>query len=1465
MDPNQEQTVLRAIAVSSLYNSAFSAADRQSAFAILEEFKKFEGRIAVCVAWIQSELHVYEGSDITVATKLLALELLSSFLQEKKAGNYSYSSLSEQDRTTLRQAVLTSARLLCIQSQQPVDSGQIRILGRKLALIIESIAIRDFPQRWTTFIADIFAPYSQGGLWYDEVSPESGRNAGIKICLECLQLLAEDCTDSDFNAKVPTTRRNDILKGLNEVVGSFLPLLYQLLEHYVFLQQSQTSLFEMHKYLITQNRTVHTLSEDEAASYKREKKRAEDLALLIADTLLLLQKFCFSMPFSWIIGGSPDFILPLLHLLREPTAEIQVKAIDCLDQLVTRGKLETQQWIDLLGKLPVAVQEANRAFSTVEEFRRSEVAAEGDTTRQYDSLTDQLGYHKALSRLLSNHLSSYVTYITSSKSILNQSGTEYDIFHAFTLLTVEMLRHPSGKVCCQQLHTWTTLFRDPQIAQSRLLAPYLQDIILSFMNHVSRIRWEDVENETHPFSQLLEASFEDSDGYDAWLSDFRSRSSAVFKYAGTVEPCIVAQTLVARMKSLLQSHANGEPLNFLDSSNGQVTQLSDAVIQFEGIALPMENLLSGLPSWSMDDNAKQSSNQKEYKARLELRTGTKAALAELVHSVVTWNPAHLWLRFRRTYLLEPLRFVWKYDSSTLLQGVESLIGYLGLKDEWTATDVQPGKGLSPEITGLKKRSGSALVTIAKVVPQHLVPWLSQLSNATSSLLAMDGLIPLNQTHLFEFLSCVATAVDDHQARSNFIGGVLSTAIESLEALDIQRWVSSVPSFLEYLGVADIASNPAAATDPGTVQRITQNYYRVFTPLNQLLSVGKRCQEAARKKRSQLNPIDGSIMNISMYSEFTFRDEGPMSINDLAVDDPFVPLWPRFLPVLLQIYEVILAVWRPEQQSVFLRNPYQRYLFAISEDEAFLSKNHDAQSGGVFGEGGTAGSVVTGASRRDLNLVPKWSGWFNELRNTCFQLLGLLCTQKVLFAPEISHLYPRLVTLLTEPSSLRSMEHRHFNQFMKHVVTFILTCTPSTLYKTHIEPIMSPIFDHIRFRLEKTWDPVLNANASNAVGDSLSPRKALTTPDCNRAALLASQGSETWYTWYYGHAGLFVGELDAVTSEAAVEKSVVELSRTFSDVLQVALALKGDWALVLANLARDEQSSKRSDTSPEIVDTVDANGTTRTEHEIYEDARKLRRIKGLCHFLFLESEAIASSLTLSIIQCLGYPDAYTCRRVTKICHRILEATAWSPHYVQLLGQQMFSQAVKNVVTEPKWMVGIEWDMINVIRDIYCRMVLGQTLQFGGQGPASQQSMSGPSTFEQAKTVDDPLHGGGIQVTPCAHPRQILSCLPGVSHGVITEFEQNMSTKRSAKDQKEFVRELLRMIADSLSDADANSVNWGAAAGMLDRAGKDESLLHLKSRTPTIPDLPEKLVTYSDAQKANQRAASQHDGLYNPGVL
>mmetsp|Transcript_17763 Transcript_17763/g.35734 ORF Transcript_17763/g.35734 Transcript_17763/m.35734 type:complete len:133 (-) Transcript_17763:2766-3164(-) len=132
-----------------------------------------------------------------------------------------------------------------------------------------------------------------------------------------------------------------------------------------------------------------------------------------------------------------------------------------------------------------------------------------------------------------------------------------------------------------------------------------------------------------------------------------------------------------------------------------------------------------------------------------------------------------------------------------------------------------------------------------------------------------------------------------------------------------------------------------------------------------------------------------------------------------------------------------------------------------------------------------------------------------------------------------------------------MEHRHFTQYLKQFIEILLLACPVTLYQSHLSPILEPVFEHVVLRLQMSWKPVLDSSDSSSL-------KALTTPECDAAALVAASGGEQWYSSYYARGGQFVGDMQGVGIEAAVEKVRVELSRTFSDVLQSALALKGDW-------------------------------------------------------------------------------------------------------------------------------------------------------------------------------------------------------------------------------------------------------------------------------------------------------------------
>ena len=223
----QQDTILRAIYVSSSGTwpdgQLITSTERQQGYTILQEFSssQYTGKIQLCLQWLQqTSLQFYSSStngqqqvvDCTIAAKLYACEIISDCLKKLH-----YSQWNENDRIQLRTSILIASKY---QAIAPIinDSSQYNNLisnnnnsstsvplANKLSSLLAELMIRDFPQRWSTCISDLFTQ-----LWSSSsTSTEGIPQIGNRMCLQILQLVAEDCTDSDFNSKVRRRRNNN--------------------------------------------------------------------------------------------------------------------------------------------------------------------------------------------------------------------------------------------------------------------------------------------------------------------------------------------------------------------------------------------------------------------------------------------------------------------------------------------------------------------------------------------------------------------------------------------------------------------------------------------------------------------------------------------------------------------------------------------------------------------------------------------------------------------------------------------------------------------------------------------------------------------------------------------------------------------------------------------------------------------------------------------------------------------------------------------------------------------------------------------------------------------------------------------------------------------------------------------------------------------------------------------------------
>lgn len=486
MDSHQLSLVFQAVAVSSL--PGFSTEERKTAFGILQELKKFHGRMRLCMSWLLQSPHLYEQHDITLAVKLLALEIMDNFLET------GYSQCTEPERLELRRCVLTTSL---------AQHTQDRVLSRKIAAVLKGLVLRDFPQRWVDMHVDLFGPT----LWND--------TNGRTVVLEAIKLVAEDCVDADFNSKISTSRRTEVVKGLNEIApGHFMPLMLQLLESsFRVLQSSKAVLHSMYSYLATEKRTIQSLSVEERAKHQTEKTRRDDQVAVILDTLVALEHLSLTLPTPLFFGkdGTSDFLAAFLHFFREP--DLQVQAVACVERLAGRGKLTLTQWKRLLVELPGAFEDANQVYANQErEHKSAETRANGTLNDTTDPLVDQFEYHLGLSRMLSVIINNYVAHLTVKANLLEGKSADSESIARYLRLMSSMLQHPSPRISSEQLTMWSNLYRDPNIGSSKLVQPFVAEVLTRYIDHMERIRWDDIMCETHPQTQLIEASFEEEEG-----------------------------------------------------------------------------------------------------------------------------------------------------------------------------------------------------------------------------------------------------------------------------------------------------------------------------------------------------------------------------------------------------------------------------------------------------------------------------------------------------------------------------------------------------------------------------------------------------------------------------------------------------------------------------------------------------------------------------------------------------------------------------------------------------------------------------------------------------------------------------------------------------------------------------------------------------------------------------------------
>ena len=127
-------------------------------------------------------------------------------------------------------ALRSHAATLLTSGTLPLDKEAFHV-KEGVAQLVADLAERAFPEDWPDFLDGLLSSWQGSG------------ETAAELCMMALRNMAEDCTDSNFNARLSTKRRSSILRAVNIRLEQLLLMTFQYFElQFGNYQQAQTAL-----------------------------------------------------------------------------------------------------------------------------------------------------------------------------------------------------------------------------------------------------------------------------------------------------------------------------------------------------------------------------------------------------------------------------------------------------------------------------------------------------------------------------------------------------------------------------------------------------------------------------------------------------------------------------------------------------------------------------------------------------------------------------------------------------------------------------------------------------------------------------------------------------------------------------------------------------------------------------------------------------------------------------------------------------------------------------------------------------------------------------------------------------------------------------------------------------------------------------------------------------------------------
>jgi hypothetical protein len=1305
-------------AIITCLNPLSTKENRLSAENFLSSLKSKDG-VNIC-------LFILSDPSYSLDVYILTFSILNNAIKHQ------YSSYTSSEQVELRNQLFSlflqtsSSQIVSAPALDPQHSSKLltnKVIRIKIAVILSYIVEQQYPSLWSSCIEDMIA------LWMNTSSIQ------VQIILiAILETILVDCIDTDYNSQLTTSQKREILSGIKSHAYRLLSttMQYYLFCQHQFLSNNMNRIFEdalnqclrLLSPLISHLKPFHHVAVNEEVLSRTNPQLMNEDWNQLNETIL-------------------ESVLKSLS-----TPCLMKSALEVFQAIIGNEKYDLTVIITLIKSILCHPLIDNQAHSHI----LAVFADDPSNQIFYSSL-----YTSSLYKLISNNIRELYNDNQRNRQLVAGNQQNYELFLQYFQLLVQCLHLPivSYRLAGELINDWIKIIKDypetltttPAIELvSSQVFPWMKELVPIIMRFYQQkaqyMIWSDDDD-----SSILSIEFEDNDEYRDFYATFKSQVRGFYATIASKFSHVSLEMIRQGFESL---YANDSEYSVAVTNSqhpvihawNAYVHMYDAVIEtiFSSTAtgVQMESYSLIYPMITAIHQLLASSQQQNIfllipKMRLLTSCGIILKAYHQHQLDLNWKVAEiLYQFFTQLALCYRLQCV-SYPSSS---GLTTATSQTVIQDTLSTII-----GSAAQVIESLANSCAMIILEAAIFPiQSLIQALCELLNLTS---VSNLAVPIYaKASLRDALVILADRLSNEHM------------VEKTQLLTIALG-SVVQSFHSYS-----ISDPAVQISSLTPAQIFSNAPERCVEIFYLSSSGQSiaCQELVQEVHGVLRYLISSAKRVAVYPE-----SYSLTCQEIRAVYPYLDVWIASTPIFFEMMTVIHHLWsRAYRRSIQQTdgNSYRMMIYIPSLSELAEALPHSDTSEELS-------QLASGDTHYQLRHQLK------TLRQFLYQFYEKILIHRIFLIQDLtfaSSAYPRLsdFMLVVVEQWLVDMEYEHLNLFFKHVFdhyVVYMSLSSSDIGQTSYEYhqyVLYRIIQHMNHRIQLAYS---SSNSSISSEEDYRLYHQLHIPAASYyASVSASQ------------TGGVRGLLSVENLELARMNLISNTMKVYVDSLMILTACKGPLHLLLPSAssasAPVEGQQQQQSHQESIMRRKFYNHQLLLSSRAYPPSSSTildEYLTSLSLLMKITSMEIVKKAMLLLMEMLFPYLLPSQHNQTNEYMLAIDPVAYSK-ILAFLSQEIFSIGCYLLLRNAPWSVGLEWDLIAMLSQLYWVIVLGQS-------PSSEDGSASVNSMGQVLSLA---------------PREILLRIGYVTAEEIERLDREMLASSTKKQRREIFRDFLMNI-------------------------------------------------------------------------